>query len=108
MDMTANDVIVELERYFQQTYVECVDREVRPLGASVIQYAIEAIREREKQSEGCIFCHTVYAKEDWMEGGAHDFRLHEGALYYCDYHFGWEGMEIQYCPMCGRKLIGEE
>lgn len=46
MDMTAKDAIVELERYFQQTYVECVDREVRPLSASVIRYAIEAIRER--------------------------------------------------------------
>ena len=46
MDMTANDAIQELERYFQQTYVECVDREVRPLSAIVIQYAIEAIRER--------------------------------------------------------------
>lgn len=48
MGVTANDAIVELERYFRQTYVECVDREVSPLSAGVIQYAIEAIQERDE------------------------------------------------------------
>ena len=52
MDMTANDAIQELERYFQQTYVECVDREVRPLSAGVIRYAIEAIQERNEWNKG--------------------------------------------------------
>lgn len=52
MDMTSNDALQELERYFQQTYVECVDKEVRPLSAAVIQYAIDMIQERDERNKG--------------------------------------------------------
>lgn len=58
--------------------------------------------EREEWSKGCEFCNAVHT--DWTEGGAHDFRLSGDTLCYFDHVFGWEGVKIRYCPMCGRKL----
>lgn len=34
----------------------------------------------------------------------HGFRISENCLYYHDSELGWEGMQINYCPKCGRKL----
>lgn len=65
---------------------------------------ISALQEREKRIEGCSFCRTVYAKGDWAEGGTHDFRLYKGVLYYNDAIFGLEGIRVNNCPMCGRRL----
>ena len=60
--------------------------------------------EQNERSKGCEFCRTVYVKGDWADGGAHDFRLDKGVLYYHDAQFGWEGIRVNNCPMCGRRL----
>jgi len=39
-----------------------------------------------------------------MPAGAHDFRLIGSTLYYFDSELGWEGMEANFCPLCGRAL----
>lgn len=59
---------------------------------------------RIEEHKGCEFCRAIYTKGDWAESGAHDFRLHEGVLYYYDERFGWEGIKVKYCPMCGFQL----
>lgn len=53
---------------------------------------------------GCEFCRSEYTKSDWATGGAHDFRLHDGTLYYFDNQSGWEGMTVNYCPNCGARM----
>lgn len=45
--MTGDDALQELERYFYETYVDLLDKEIRPLSATVIAYAQQAIRERD-------------------------------------------------------------
>lgn len=55
-------------------------------------------------SLGCDECDAKYTPNDWNEGGAHDFRVSDKTIYYYDSQFGWEGVEIKYCPFCGRKL----
>ena len=65
----------------------------------------ESLARQEPQSSGCKFCTTAH--EDWSDGGAHDFRLNGNSLFYFDYVFGWEGIRVNFCPMCGRRL-GEE
>lgn len=62
--------------------------------------------KQEQQSSGCEFCTVVHS--DWSYGGAHDFRLNGNSLFYFDYTFGWEGIGIKFCPMCGRELDAEE
>lgn len=57
-----------------------------------------------RESASCDFCSTQYTPSDWNEGGAHDFRIRDDALYYYDSQCGWEGIEVKYCPMCGRGL----
>lgn len=54
--------------------------------------------------EGCSMCTAEHNPEDWGKGGAHDFRIKEDGLYYFDAQFGWEGMDIKFCPNCGRPL----
>lgn len=66
--------------------------------------AQEALKEREERQNGCAFCSTVYTKGDWAEVVPHDFRLDGCTLYYNDAHFGWEGITVNNCPMCGRNL----
>lgn len=34
----------------------------------------------------------------------HNFVVVKNGLYYHDTEYGWEGIEINYCPWCGRKL----
>ena len=67
-----------------------------------VKTALAALYEKQEREIGCEYCNTKH--EDWSTGGAHDFRIHEGAIYYYDRMFGWEGMTINLCPMCGRSL----
>lgn len=62
----------------------------------------DAIREKLEREKGCESCCTEHT--DWGEGGAHDFRIHGDTLSYFDHAFGWEGVNIRFCPMCGRML----
>lgn len=54
----------------------------------------------------CDFCKEPGADKTWDEGGAHEFRISGNALYYYDERYGWEGLEINYCPMCGQHIDG--
>ena len=45
---------------------------------------------------GCYFCNE--------EEKEHGFSIEGGDLYYDDSMYGSEGIEINYCPICGRKL----
>lgn len=56
---------------------------------------------------GCEMCGVRWTKEDWGDGGGHDFRINGDTLYYFDAQFGWEGIKIKYCPFCGRPLTEE-
>lgn len=42
--------------------------------------------------------------EAFDAGGAHEFRVLDDSLYYCDSNYGWEGEKIGYCPWCGKPL----
>ena len=55
-----------------------------------------------QEMDGCEFCNAEYA--EWSEGVSHDFRIKGNALYYYDNLYGWEGITIHHCPMCGRRL----
>lgn len=57
--------------------------------------------------EGCEMCSTECDEEGLGEGGAHDFRINDDALYFFDTQFGWEGITIKYCRFCGRPLTEE-
>lgn len=58
--------------------------------------------------EGCEMCRAECGEEGWGEGGAHDFRVNDDALYFFDTQYGWEGVKIKYCPFCGRPLTEED
>lgn len=122
MKITSNGAIQELNRYFQQTYVECVDKEVRPLSAAVIQYAIDTIRrenmadrEREERSKGCSYC-TEYADlPEFYKNGEFVGRVFDTNIgFWSGNNPGWYltvgnlDIAIAYCPMCGRKLKGAD
>ena len=94
-------------QHVERTAVDLTERAADAIDR--LQAERERIKhEREEQSKGCEYCRTVYAKGDWADGGAHDFRLDKGVLYYNDAQFGWEGIRVNNCPMCGRRLKGEE
>lgn len=54
------------------------------------------------RQQGCDFC--AGENKDWNNTTAHDFRLNGDGLFYNDYQFGWEGIKVNFCPMCGRRL----
>lgn len=56
------------------------------------------------RQQGCDFC--AGENKDWNNTTAHDFRLNGDGLFYNDYQFGWEGIKVNFCPMCGRRLEG--
>ncbi|MDL2253335.1 hypothetical protein LJC49_04590 [Ruminococcaceae bacterium OttesenSCG-928-I18] len=55
----------------------------------------------------CDFCRESNADKTWDAGGSHEFRISEGGLYYYDEKYGWEGIAVNFCPMCGQSLRGE-
>lgn len=59
-----------------------VDKEYREIIAEGVRIATSALQEREERSKGCTLCYTD-AKYNPFVGG------------------------YNYCPMCGRKLKGE-
>lgn len=54
------------------------------------------------KSRTCNFCNDITFSLDKEE--AHDFRLYGDTLCYFDSNYGWEGIKVKYCPMCGAKL----
>ena len=52
---------------------------------------------------GCPRC-SMTNDEAFDAGGAHEFRVLDDSLYYCDSNYGWEGEKIGYCPWCGKPL----
>ena len=67
-----------------------------------IETAQAALREKREREKGCAFCLTEHT--DWGDGGAHDFRIHGDTLSYYDHTFGWEGLKVKFCPMCGKRV----
>lgn len=57
--------------------------------------------------EGCEMCNRKYSPPEWNGGGSHNFRVDRNALFYHDSKYGWEGIEIKFCPMCARPLTEE-
>lgn len=57
-----------------------------------------------RQIGACDFCNVSICNLD--KGEAHDFRLCGDTLCYFDSNYGWEGVKIKYCPMCGAKTNG--
>lgn len=51
---------------------------------------------------GCDFCKET--DQSWDDGDAHEFRMNGNGLFYYDSQFGWEGIAVNYCPMCGRRF----
>ena len=72
--------------------------------AEIHKLALAALREQEQREQGCEFCNNRDADTLWEPGEDHEFRLYQNGLYYFDHAFGWEGTEVNFCPMCGRKL----
>lgn len=72
--------------------------------------AISALKEREERSRGCEFCTILYTASDWggLNHAPHSFRVSGDKLFYRDSEYGWEGIGIKYCPMCGRPLKKEK
>ena len=66
----------------------------------------ESLAGQEQQSGCCKFCNTAH--DDWSYDGVHVLRLNGNGLFYFDHVFGWEGIGIKFCPMCGRELDSEE
>jgi len=58
-----------------------------------------------KREKGCEYCTNNSSLP--MTGLAHEIYITGNALYYYDSLCGWEGIEIECCPMCGRKLKGD-
>ena len=52
----------------------------------------------------CDFCREE-ALPDVDFAMSHEFAVVGDSLYYADPEFGWEGIKVNFCPMCGRKLI---
>lgn len=76
----------------------------RDYGKTWIAYSYSPAHIDREAWEGCEHC-----KNDSMngEGNSHDFRVSEAAIYYYDSEFGWEGVDADYCPWCGRPLTEE-
>lgn len=81
-------------------------KRAHPCDIKYYDRAISALQEREERNKGCEHCNNKVVP--FGEGGAHDFRILGNAIYYYDEVFGWEGVEIELCPWCGRPLKGEE
>lgn len=62
----------------------------------------ESLVRQEQQRSGCGFCTTAY--DDWSDG----FHEKGSMLFYFDHVFGWEGIGVKFCPMCGRELDAKE
>lgn len=99
----------EIEKAIQELEDEAYHHSLHPeISDTSKAVALAALREKLEKSEGCDFCSTEYDREDWRDGGAHDFRLDGDALCYFDAQLGWEGMKVKFCPFCGRQLTDND
>lgn len=79
-----------------------------------LEMAIVALRAQKEPAkldrsrwEGCEMCNRTYRPPEWNGGGSYDFRVSQNALFYHDSKYGWEGIEVKFCPMCGKPLTEE-
>lgn len=55
-----------------------------------------------KARKSCKHCSEV-VQPNWR-GISHEIVISDGALFYYDSNFGWEGISVNFCPFCGRQL----
>lgn len=111
--MTIEEAIKNRERCLE--YLEgCPSASVDPDGVEAVRMSIVALRAQKEPAkldrsrwEGCEMCNRTYRPPEWNGGGSHDFRVSQNALFYHDSKYGWEGIEVKFCPMCGKPLTEE-
>lgn len=54
----------------------------------------------------CDICKNNDNKYYVLDEDAYEFQIKYGGLYYYDSDRGWQGLRIDYCPKCGRRLEG--
>lgn len=74
------------------------------VAANQAKKLIQARHPNQTPGCGCTVCNAKYVGTDWGDGMPHEYRVAEGAIFFFDSQFGWEGTEINYCPQCGRAL----
>ena len=52
----------------------------------------------------CCICERNWTNEEWLSDDSNTPRIDNGVLFRKDSKFGWSGMAISYCPVCGRDL----
>lgn len=77
-------------------------REMLEMIAEAPTITPESLVRQEQQRSGCEFCTTAY--DDWSDG----FHVKGSMLFYFDHVFGWGGIGVKFCPMCGRELDLED
>ena len=67
---------------------------------------LKAMKQRGEKDMSCdLCCENDFDKfERGHSPDNHGFIISQNGLYYCDSGLGWEGIQINYCPKCGRKL----
>lgn len=55
-----------------------------------------------KSRTPCKHCSEL-AQPNWR-GISHEIVISDGALFYYDSMLGWEGVNINFCPFCGRSI----
>ena len=73
-----------------------------------IYMALTALREQEQREQGCEYCDGT-EKDLYYQDGAYsqmnDLVYISGNRIECDFGCkAWGAFEINFCPMCGRKL----
>lgn len=92
---------------------DCRFGKEHPVNYRCIDYMLEAAADAIEESlvpdtnvgDKCDFCGYTEL-EGYLPNKPipHDFRVMGDGLYYADSVYGWEGITVNYCPMCGRKL----
>lgn len=101
------DALLEFERFDRELIgEEHTAEDILMMIQTAPTITPESLAGQEQQSGCCKFCNTVY--DDWSYDGVHVLRLNGNILFYFDHTFGWEGIGIKFCPMCGRELDSEE
>ena len=99
--MTNREAIDELCYYMNSDcYIDAPSNEACAL-------AIYALTVLHNHKYGCEFCCQEYSINDRRHGAPHELRIENRDLYVYDVTYGWEGIQINYCPMCGRPLERE-
>lgn len=111
--ITREEAITQLELLLE--YCESMMTSEYPVwrrDCEALQMLIAALRPVSREQvelytnrlwQGCPRC-SMTNDEAFDAGGAHEFRVLDDSLYYCDSNYGWEGEKIGYCPWCGKPL----